>query len=209
MTSCTRRLANTFGTGSPRVSFSATPRRRTRISGPEIFSTSPNSRSVDQRALVHALVTLPRGGVGSTERPIMRRLARSRRAREKTARARAPGARETPGAAFSRCSGPPFARGRSHGLRHHRPALSLSRGVATPDRALASLLLSPHIDGAERRAHADAMRDAWSDAVIAVGRDLLSPVVGEESIVRFIAESTPSEALVHIDIAEARERLEN
>ena len=53
------------------------------------------------------------------------------------------------------------------------------------------------------------MRDAWSDAVIAVARDLLSPVVAEESIVRFIAESTPSEALVHIDIAEARERLEN
>lgn len=92
--------------------------------------------------------------------------------------------------------------------RHRELRDRLHRARAARGRALASLLLSPRVDREEKRRHADAMGDAWLDAIAAAGRDLVTPVVGDAALERAIGELPPSAGLIHVETAAARTRLE-
>lgn len=78
---------------------------------------------------------------------------------------------------------PYFARSRHRALRERVRRSSSARG-----EALASLLLSPSADDAEKRAHAAAMRDAWLDAVAAAGDGVVLPIVGESVVASSASE---------------------
>ena len=76
---------------------------------------------------------------------------------------------------------------------------------------MASLLLSPVASDVEKRAHLDAMKDVWLDAVARGGAEAyraLSTLVGEAAIERYIAAETPTRALAKVPLAAARLRLE-
>lgn len=93
--------------------------------------------------------------------------------------------------------------------RHRELRERVQRAQSARGRALASLLSTPRADRAEKRAHAEAMRDAWFDAMVAVGRDVVTPVVGEASLEHAIREAAPHGGMVYPPSPEARRRLEN
>ncbi len=92
--------------------------------------------------------------------------------------------------------------------RHRKLRARSHRAHSARGRALASLLLSPRVDREEQRFHADAMPDAWLDAIAATGRDILTPIVGEAAVVRVIEAAAPHAAMVFVPSPEARVRLE-